>query len=231
MAYLKFIFKFPSKKKVDGFLTFILCNFLLRTLQYFQKFLNLCFAHEDMKKTPSKVAHNRPKIIFFSTGPAAQMAQKQKSCTTKSPGLGFNLWLSLCSDWICKPERVRFSLSLSDLRSGQVKPQRLKKLKSGPELTFSIFFGNPTWVPKKYTVLAVKKIILSSFSHVVPQCVASPSSRAAWFSSAEVTRSRLLFLKADPIMLMSRPQTPLVARPKPAAQWSQKNFEVGFEIC
>ena len=84
---------------------------------------------------------------------------------------------------------------------------------------------------KKYTVHEVKKIILSSFSHVVPQCFASPSSRAAWFSSAEVTRSRLLFLKADPIMLMSRPQTPLVARPKPAAQKSQIIFEVGFEIC
>ena len=38
-----------------------------------------------MKKPPSKVAHNRPKIIFFSTGPAAQMAQKQKFRTTKSP--------------------------------------------------------------------------------------------------------------------------------------------------
>jgi hypothetical protein len=32
-------------------------------------------------------------------------------------------------------------------------------------------------------------------------------------------------------MLMSRPQTPLVARPKPAAQKSQIIFEVGFEIC
>ena len=43
------------------------------------------------KKTPSKVAHNWPRILFFSTGPAAQTAQKQKSRNTKSPlnaGLG-----------------------------------------------------------------------------------------------------------------------------------------------
>jgi len=39
-------------------------------------------APENMKKLPSKVAHNRTKIIFFSTGPSAQMAQKQKSRTT-----------------------------------------------------------------------------------------------------------------------------------------------------
>ena len=38
-----------------------------------------------MKKTHSKVAHNRPRPFFFSTGLAAQTAQKQKSRTTKSP--------------------------------------------------------------------------------------------------------------------------------------------------
>ena len=37
-----------------------------------------------MKKLPSKVAHNWPRF-FFSTGPAAQTAQKQKSHTTTSP--------------------------------------------------------------------------------------------------------------------------------------------------
>ena len=44
-----------------------------------------------MEKLPSKVAHNRPPTFFFSTGPAAQTAQKQKSCTTKSP---------LMQDWV-----------------------------------------------------------------------------------------------------------------------------------
>ena len=43
------------------------------------------FAHENMKKTPSKVAHNRPEIIFFSTGPAAQMAQNRNPVPSKAP--------------------------------------------------------------------------------------------------------------------------------------------------
>ena len=43
-----------------------------------------------MKKPPSKVAHNRPNF-FFSTGPAAQKAQNQKSRTIKSP---------LMQDWV-----------------------------------------------------------------------------------------------------------------------------------
>jgi hypothetical protein len=48
------------------------------------KNLKINFAPENMKKPLSKVAHNRP-IFFFSTGPAAQTARKQKSRTTKSP--------------------------------------------------------------------------------------------------------------------------------------------------
>ena len=53
-----------------------------------------------MKKTPSKVAHNRPPTFFFSTGPAAQMAQKQKSRTPKNPLMQdwvfrLGLWISL----------------------------------------------------------------------------------------------------------------------------------------
>ena len=44
-----------------------------------------------MKKPPSRVAYDRPKITFFSIGPAAQIAQKQKSRTTKSP---------LMQDWV-----------------------------------------------------------------------------------------------------------------------------------
>ena len=38
----------------------ILCTFLLRTLHYFRHFL----APENKKKTPSKVAHNRPPFFF-----------------------------------------------------------------------------------------------------------------------------------------------------------------------
>ena len=33
------------------------------------------FAHENMKKRTSKVAHNQPQF-FFSTGPAAQTSPK-----------------------------------------------------------------------------------------------------------------------------------------------------------
>ena len=40
----------------------MLSNFLVRTLQCFY-FLNF-FVHENMKKLPSKVAHNRPKIFL-----------------------------------------------------------------------------------------------------------------------------------------------------------------------
>ena len=49
------------------------------------------FDPENMKKPPSKVAHNQPPTFFFKTGPAAQTAQKQKSRTPKSP---------LLQDWV-----------------------------------------------------------------------------------------------------------------------------------
>ena len=39
---------------------------------------NKCFAPEKMKKTPFKIAHNMPTMLFFSTGLAAHTAQKQK---------------------------------------------------------------------------------------------------------------------------------------------------------
>ena len=48
-------------------------------------------APENMKKLPSKVAHNQPRPFFFSTGLTTQMAQKQKSRTTKS---------ALMQDWV-----------------------------------------------------------------------------------------------------------------------------------
>ena len=63
----------------------------MQTLHYFKKRFNIFFASENMKKTPSKVAHNQPRIFFFSTGLAAQTAPKQKSCTTESP---------LMQDWV-----------------------------------------------------------------------------------------------------------------------------------
>ena len=48
------------------------------------------FAPKNMKKPPSKVAHNQPPT-FLCTGLAAQTAQKQLSRTTKSP---------LMHDWV-----------------------------------------------------------------------------------------------------------------------------------
>ena len=53
------------------------------------KILNF-FCPENMKKPPSKVAHNRPQF-FLCTGPAAQKAKKQNSRITKSP---------LMQDWV-----------------------------------------------------------------------------------------------------------------------------------
>ena len=41
-----------------------------------------------MKKLPSKVAHNQPQTCFFSTGPAAQAAQKQNHQKPLNAGLG-----------------------------------------------------------------------------------------------------------------------------------------------
>ena len=37
-----------------------------------KKKINLFFAHENIKKTPSKVAHNRPQTFFSQYCPAAQ---------------------------------------------------------------------------------------------------------------------------------------------------------------
>ena len=42
--------------------TFILCNFL--AVMYFFKKNQVSFAPENMKKTPSKVAHNQPQFYF-----------------------------------------------------------------------------------------------------------------------------------------------------------------------
>ena len=45
----------------------------MQTLQCFQKKLNLFFAHENIKKRASKVAHHWPKLFFHS--PAQPTAQ------------------------------------------------------------------------------------------------------------------------------------------------------------
>ena len=67
------------KKKI----AFILCNFLVWRLQYFQ---NL----KTRKNLPQKLLIIGP-IFFFITGPAAKTAPKQKFSTTKSP---------LMQDWV-----------------------------------------------------------------------------------------------------------------------------------
>jgi hypothetical protein len=62
----------PKKNQKKKIIKEILCNFIVRTLQNFRKNVNFFknFASENMKKPPSKVAHNWPN--FFSvllTGP------------------------------------------------------------------------------------------------------------------------------------------------------------------
>ena len=51
-AYLKCIIEFLRKKKY--FFTFILCNFLVRTLQWFLKYFKFCFCPWKLKKTTLK---------------------------------------------------------------------------------------------------------------------------------------------------------------------------------
>ena len=73
-----------------------------------KKNLTFIFAPENMKKTPSKVAHNWPRPFFFSTGLAAQTAQKQKSRTTKSPLMQdwvFRLGSPCNKPYLCRPRQ------------------------------------------------------------------------------------------------------------------------------
>jgi hypothetical protein len=46
----------------------------MQTLKCKKKIENLIFAHESMKKQPSKVAHNSQPALFFITSLAAQKA-------------------------------------------------------------------------------------------------------------------------------------------------------------
>ena len=58
------------------FFTFILCNFLVQTLQYFLKNSKLIFCPWKHKKRASKVAHNRPQTFFSQYCPAAETSQE-----------------------------------------------------------------------------------------------------------------------------------------------------------
>ena len=60
----------------------------MRTLQCFQKKLNLFFAHENIKKRASKVAHNRPQTFFSQYCLAAQT----------SPELIFHIIIDISQD-------------------------------------------------------------------------------------------------------------------------------------
>ena len=51
----------------------MLCNFLVRTLQYLKKKLKK-FAHKKLKKTPSKVAQKTSNPLFFLLLPKSAQA-------------------------------------------------------------------------------------------------------------------------------------------------------------
>ena len=64
----------------------ILCNFLVRTLVFPKNF-------SFFPRKPQKLLRMGPQL-FLCTCPAGQTAQKQKSCTTKSP-LMHDYWLDI----------------------------------------------------------------------------------------------------------------------------------------
>ena len=94
---------------------------------FFKKKSLIFFDSENMKKPPTKVANNQPATFFVCTGPAAQMTQKQKSRTTKSPLMqdcvfrlgvtycyksffSFRLWIPLLvSCWIGRVYKYKLS--------------------------------------------------------------------------------------------------------------------------
>ena len=73
VAYLKFIFIFLRKKKK---INFILCNFLVRTLQYLKEEFEFVF--KKLKKPPSKVAQKNQHPLFSLLPWAAQTAQTEE---------------------------------------------------------------------------------------------------------------------------------------------------------
>jgi hypothetical protein len=76
LKFLALNWFFPHKKYfLKNFwllLTFILCNFSVRTLKYFQKKIKLFFVHKNLKKQASKVAHNQPRPFYFTVQPRPQ---------------------------------------------------------------------------------------------------------------------------------------------------------------
>ena len=55
---------------------------------------SIFFSHENIKKTPSKVAHNRPQTFFSSTGPAAQTSPDLHFRFIKKPNPNESLLVS-----------------------------------------------------------------------------------------------------------------------------------------
>ena len=51
---------------------FILCNFLVRTLNYFKKKLNFFFDHKKLKKPPPKVAQKYSNFFSLIVAKTAQ---------------------------------------------------------------------------------------------------------------------------------------------------------------
>ena len=64
---------FPHKKYFSNFFwlffAFILCNYSVQTLKYFQKIDLKFFVQKYFKKWASKVAHNRTKPFYFTVQP------------------------------------------------------------------------------------------------------------------------------------------------------------------
>ena len=80
VAYSKFIIRFPRK----------MLNFHLHFIQFLSDDATISkkrdlhfFAHENMKKTPSKVAHNWPKIYFFSIANHPKTGPNLNFCSIK----------------------------------------------------------------------------------------------------------------------------------------------------
>ena len=87
----KFFFTFSlfCVKKIQIKSFFIkekLCNFLVQTLQYYKK-----NAPENMKKPPTKVAHNRLNFLFFSTAKNGPVSPDSWGFSM-FPILDTNLW-------------------------------------------------------------------------------------------------------------------------------------------
>ena len=70
-----------EKRKWDETLTY--CNFLVQKLQYFLQKFKLFFAPANMKKPPTKVAHNQPAIFFSSFTNRPKSSPNLIFCSTK----------------------------------------------------------------------------------------------------------------------------------------------------